>query len=179
MVLTLSSRDGSRGKERSWAGRRGLAHSWSAHMLLPLFPLGLSNQVWVWQRVSSQAKKRPLLMVMSCHGEFSFCWDRSCGALPPRSPATERLLSTESYLASAQRVCWIRKLMRVPRGLVSGKPLSLHSRPTRGLPSWTAVPHLHLSKGKNKPVFDKNRIHLEALHKALQSVLDWQSEADS
>lgn len=72
-----------------------------------------------WQRVSSQAKKRPLLMVMSCHGEFSFCWDRSCGAFPPRRPATERLLSTESYLASAQRVCWIRKLMRVPRGLVS------------------------------------------------------------
>lgn len=60
-------------------------------------------------------------MVMSCHGEFSFCWDRSCGALPPRSPATERLLSTESYLASAQRVCWIRKLMRVPRGLVSAQ----------------------------------------------------------
>lgn len=34
-------------------------------------------------------------------------------------------------------------------------------------------------RGRIKPVFDKNRTHLEALHKALPSVLDWQSEADS
>lgn len=38
----------------------------------------------------------------------------------------------------------------MPHGPFPCKPLSLHTRPTRGLPSWTAVPHLYLSKGKNK-----------------------------
>lgn len=69
MVLTLSSRDGSRGKERSWAGRRGLlAHSCSAHKLLPLFPLGLSHQVWV-------AGRELVLNLKSGH-----CW-WSCPAM--------------------------------------------------------------------------------------------------
>lgn len=122
-MLTSSPRDGSRvteGKELGWEKR-------SCPFLLCSYPAAalasgaLSPSVSCWQRVSSQTKERPLLMVMSCHREFSFCWDHSCGALPPRSPATERLLSTESYLASAQRVCWIRNLMRVPRGLVSGQ----------------------------------------------------------
>lgn len=102
-------------------------------------------------------------MVMSCHGEFSFCWDRSCGALPPRSPATERLLSTESCLASAQRVCWINEVNEGATWAGFWANLSpLIPGPPGGLPSWTAVPHLHLAKGKNKPVFDKNRTHLEA-----------------
>lgn len=71
------------------------------------------------------------------------------------------------------------KSMRCHVGWFPCGPLSLHGRPTNGLPFLAAVTRLHPSKVTDKPVFDKNKTHVEALDEALWSVLDWQSELDS